>query len=528
MCATVGQVIPAKRPLWPYAVAVLAACVVPFVLWPALLTRISSSDFLPHRYCYLNTPGLVWVNVISDTIIGISYIAISATLAYFVHRTRRDIPFSWMFLAFGMFIIACGGTHLLEMVTVWRPYYWLLADVKIVTALASFATAVALPSLVPKTVDLIAASQLAAERKAQLENANRRMRELERMSVQLAARAASGLAFWDWKYKTGSVTWWGDFSGVFNVTGDLGHVDDVMREIHPDDRDRIRKALADAFAGHHEYDAEFRVTNKTGEVRWLLGRGQPVFDEHGDPEAMVGVNMDITSRKQSDAALQQSEKFAITGRLAATIAHEINNPLNSVTNLLFLINSEPTASPRILELGKAAEQELTRVAHIVQRTLGFHRDSATPASIDVCWVLDNAIGLYEPEIQRKNIQVERFYGSNCIAFGRSGDYRQVFANLVNNAIDALPPGGKLRLRVSTIGDRLRVAVVDNGTGIKPESRARLFEPFFTTKGDRGTGIGLWVSRSIVEQHGGSIRFRSIAAATLHGTAVVVYIPRAQV
>jgi hypothetical protein len=151
---------PVKRVVWRYAVGVVVALLLPFAFWPSLLTKATSSDFLPHRYCYFNNPQLVWVSVVSDTVIALSYIAISATLALLVHRTRRDIPFSWVFLAFGLFIVACGGTHLMEAVTVWVPLYWLSTDVKIVTALASLATAITLPRLVPKTIALLAAHNM--------------------------------------------------------------------------------------------------------------------------------------------------------------------------------------------------------------------------------------------------------------------------------------------------------------------------------------------------------------------------------
>jgi hypothetical protein len=200
---------PARRVLWPYALAVVIASLAPFVFWPSLLTKAASSDFMPHRFCYLNTPGLIWINVISDAVIGLSYVAIAATLAVLLHRTRRDIPFSWVFLAFGLFIVACGGTHLMEVLTVWRPYYWLSGDVKIVTALASFVTAISLPRLVPKTISLLSASKVAVERKAQMEAANIRLTELERMSVQLAHRAAAGVAYWEIEYKTGRRRRWG-------------------------------------------------------------------------------------------------------------------------------------------------------------------------------------------------------------------------------------------------------------------------------------------------------------------------------
>jgi PAS domain S-box-containing protein len=174
--------------VWRYVVGVVVALLLPFAFWPSLITKATSSDFLAHRYCYANDPQLVWTNVVSDCVIALSYLAISATLALLVHRARRDIPFSWVFLAFGLFIVACGCTHLMEAVTVWLPLYWLSADVKIVTAVASLTTAISLPMLVPKTISLIGASKVAAERKLQLEVANT---QLLRLTQDATARLAA-------------------------------------------------------------------------------------------------------------------------------------------------------------------------------------------------------------------------------------------------------------------------------------------------------------------------------------------------
>src|SRR5271169_4228507 len=132
---------PTRQLLYGMAV-LLAIVVVPFLIWPALADRILASNFLPHRYCYLGKPGLVWTHVAADSLIGLSYLTISGTLAYLVQKGRRDIPFQWMFLAFGAFIVACGGTHLMEVITVWNPVYVLSASLKVVTALVSVTTAV--------------------------------------------------------------------------------------------------------------------------------------------------------------------------------------------------------------------------------------------------------------------------------------------------------------------------------------------------------------------------------------------------
>lgn len=516
---------PARRVLWPYAFAVVAASLAPFVFWPSLLTSAMSSDFMPHRFCYLNTPGLIWVNVGADAITGLSYIAIAATLAVLLRRTRQDIPFSWVFIAFGLFIVACGGTHLMEVLTVWKPYYWLSADAKLVTALASFVTAVSLPGLVPKTVSLLAASRVAVERKAQLEAANAHLTELERMSVQVAQRAAAGVAYWEYDYKTRSRRRWGDVVGVYGRgEAELASPEQFLSIIHPDDREKVRHALAHAVQTHTEYDAEFRITMPEGDIRWLVGRGQPHYDKNGGAAAMVGVNMDITSLKLSEAALQQSEKLAVTGRLAATIAHEINNPLEAVHNLVYLITNDATASPSVQRSASLAQEELSRVALIVRNTLSFHREAGTPSRVILSDLLDGVLALYEPHIRKKMLRVEKRYNNELAVLAEPGELRQVFANLVNNAIDALPKGGCLRLRVSMQGEAVGISVADNGMGITPDQCRRLFQPFFTTKGEKGTGLGLWISRAIVEKYNGRISVKSVAGTTLHGTVFTVVLP----
>ena len=516
---------PARRVLWRYVLAVIVASLVPFVFWPSLLTKVTDSDFMPHRFCYMNTPGLIWVNVSADAVIGLSYIAIAVTLAMLLHRTRRDIPFSWVFLAFGLFIVACGGTHLMEVLTVWKPYYWLSADVKIVTALASFVTAVSLPRLVPKTISLLAASKVAAERKAQVEAANIRLIELERMSVQLAHRAAAGVAYWEIEYKTGRRRRWGDVVGVFGRNeSEIATPEQFLSIVHPDDQEKVGIALDQAFRNHSEYEAEYRITTPEGNVHWLLGRGQPYYDDQGNPTSMVGVNMDVTARKLSDAALQQSEKLAVTGRLAATIAHEINNPLSTVTDLVYSIAHETTATPAIQSYANLAQTELTHIAQIVRNTLGFHRESGSPTTVNVADLLDSALALHEPQIRKKKIRLDKCYGNGLTVFVQPGELRQVFANFVNNAIDALPEGGCLRIRTKLEDGNVRVIVMDNGSGIPRDRRAHLFQPFFTTKGEKGTGLGLWVSRSLVEKNGGRVAVRSFTGAKVHGTAISVVLP----
>jgi signal transduction histidine kinase len=159
-------------------IAALALSVAAVVMVPSTLRGILSSRFLPHAYCYLYDKQLIALNAGSDAVIWLSYIAISCTLVYLVRRTRREIPFSWMFLAFGLFIVACGFTHLMEVVVLWRPFYWLAGDVKLITAVASVVTAIALPGLIPQVHSMVTAARLSEHRRGQLERANTELQHL--------------------------------------------------------------------------------------------------------------------------------------------------------------------------------------------------------------------------------------------------------------------------------------------------------------------------------------------------------------
>src|SRR5206468_2821558 len=169
-----------------YTAALLTLITLLLLLWPGLLQNTFVTDgFEPHGYCFLWEPRLVWLFVTSDTLIGLSYVAISLTLTYLVYKAQRDIPFHWVFLAFGAFIIACGGTHFVDVLTLWNPLYWLQSNVKLITAVASVATAFALPPLVPRALDMIRSAKISEERKRKLETANRDLEVLYEKTLEL-------------------------------------------------------------------------------------------------------------------------------------------------------------------------------------------------------------------------------------------------------------------------------------------------------------------------------------------------------
>ena len=247
--------------------------------------------------------------------------------------------------------------------------------------------------------------------------------------------------------------------------------------------------------------------------RRLLATRFPVFDNNGTLQGVGGIYTDITDLKQAEENLRRSEKLAAAGRLAATIAHEINNPLESVVNLIYLSLCDATLSEQTRNYLRLAERELARVTHIAKQTLGFYRNSTQPAEVEVDRVAAEVLELYDRKAQAKSLTVTHECDPGARIYGVPSEIMQVFSNLIANAIDACRHCGRVAVRVrSFIGgdgsNRVRILVADDGVGISRESLKHIYEPFFTTKKDVGTGLGLWVTRQIIEHHGGRISVRT--------------------
>lgn len=237
---------------------------------------------------------------------------------------------------------------------------------------------------------------------------------------------------------------------------------------------------------------------------------------------------DITDRNRMQDAMIASEKLAATGRMAAAIAHEINNPLEAVTNLAYLLSTDATLSGSGKQMAEMLLEEIDRVSHVAKQSLGFFRDSGKPIEFDICTVLDAVVELNRPLLEKKRIELVREYSGACLVFGSASEMRQVFSNLVRNAIEALEPGGRIRLRARAGQNGMqRVLIADNGHGIPRETLLRLFEPFVTTKGTAGNGLGLWVSRGIVKKHRGKMLVRTCVQPPHQGTVFVLDLPAAE-
>ena len=251
----------------------------------------------------------------------------------------------------------------------------------------------------------------------------------------------------------------------------------------------------------------------------------PVRDSSGRIVGASKIARDIGERLRMQEAMIQSEKLAATGRMAAAIAHEINNPLEAVTNLAYLVSIDPSLSEPGRKYVRLLLEEISRVSDVAKQSLGFFRDNKKPVSFDMCELLESVVSLYRPLLETKGIELSRQFTGECMVFGSAAEIRQVFANLIRNAIEAVEKGGRIHLRLRTMPSGMRrILVADNGRGIDPHAKSRLFQPFVTSKGAAGNGLGLWVSHGIVKKHGGRIRVRTRTTPGRSGTVFAIVLP----
>lgn len=254
----------------------------------------------------------------------------------------------------------------------------------------------------------------------------------------------------------------------------------------------------------------------------------PMRNQEGRIIGASKIARDITDRVHMQDAIIESEKLAATGRMAAAIAHEINNPLEAVTNLAYLLSTDPTLSDSGKKYAALLLDEIGRVSHVAKQSLGFFRDTSRPGQFDICDLLNSVIGLNQPTLDRKQITVIRDLAKPSIIYGSVSEIRQVFSNLIRNAIEALDYGGILHLRTRrSRSGALHILVADNGHGIPRAVKQRLFQPFVTSKGASGNGLGLWVSRGIVNRHNGRMLVRTCYRPGRSGTLFAVVLPASE-
>ncbi len=301
----------------------------------------------------------------------------------------------------------------------------------------------------------------------------------------------------------------------------------IPAELHDDEPEILARIIAGQRIVHFE---TARIT-KAGERLNVSLTISPIKDKDGKIIGAAKIVRDVTAHKKLEAALHVSERLASVGRLAATVAHEINNPLEAVTNFIYLARHQPGLPEKVTRYLTAADQELRRVAHIAQQTLGFYRDNSRPATFALAKVVDDVLALYERKFKYKSLKLEKRIEPNLKIYGLEGELKQVLSNLIANASDASREGGRMIIsarlsRHLRSGKGVIISVADTGTGIAPEDKRKLFTPFFTSKQDVGTGLGLWITKDLLEKKGGRIRFRSRDTEP-SGTVMTIFLPLQQ-
>jgi len=271
------------------------------------------------------------------------------------------------------------------------------------------------------------------------------------------------------------------------------------------------------------------LISRNGTESPIEDSGAPIRNQDGEITGVVLVFHDVVEKRKAEKAVRHSERLAVTGRLAATLAHEIHNPLDTVGNLLYLMDLAPDLQAARQHVALAS-QEVARVTQMTRHMLAFQRESSKPVPVNIAEIFDSVVALFIRKIEAAGIQIEKQVRFEQELLGLPSEIRQVFANLFGNAVEAVERNGKIRLHAFASRDwrtgqrGLRVVVADNGPGIPAEVRGKIFEPFFTTKGEAGTGLGLWITSGIIEKNDGTLRLRTVTRAGRTGTCFSVFFP----
>jgi len=383
------------------------------------------------------------------------------------------------------------------------------------------------------------------------DRSRRRFREDDlRLAEDLAARASTAienaqlfreLGMSESRYRslieaTSSLAWSSDPTGKFvepqpawsaycGQTWEESQGYGWANALHPEDQERLvgeilqgaENILPHVFRGRMWHAA-------SNSYRHCMVRAVPMKNQAGVVEEWVGVLADVHDQFLAEEKLRRTEQLATAGRLAATVAHEINNPLESVTNLVYLAQRSQSLDHSARAYLDTASDELQRVAQIVRQTLGFYRESSAPKDADIGEIAAEVLALYRRNFMAKEVRIVSEIEARVIACVVPGEIRQVVANLITNAIDASSPRGEIHVEVKRHEGDVMIRVSDQGTGITQENLSHLFEAFFTTKKDLGTGLGLWVSRGLIEKHNGTLRFETRTGEHDHGTAFTILLP----
>ncbi|MBF0329623.1 MAG: PAS domain-containing protein [Nitrospirae bacterium] len=504
------------------------------------------NEYMAHGFCFLWEKPLVWLHVISDAITGTSYYAITFALLYFVYK-RRDLPFIKIFVLFGLFILACGTTHLFAIYTIYVPEYWLEGIVKGVTAFVSLLSAIIFIPLIPKAIALPSLTKALEEIKGlncklqkQLEEQKQAEENLRSLTQRLKlATDSAKLGVWDWNLTDNTMFWDDRMLELYGLTLETfpGGIEAWQNGLHPEDREKTIKECEAALRGEKEWNTDFRVLHPNGTVKQIKANGLVIRDSEGKPIRMLGINFDITDHRKLEDQLRQSQKMEAVGVLAGGVAHDFNNILQGIIGYGSMIKKktgEALTKDFIDEILALSE----KAANLTRGLLAYSRKQVLivkPADINQV-LLDTEkliVRLIGEDIRVKTKTTK----TPLVCMIDSSQIQQVLINLAVNARDAMKTGGELYLETGSIeigenevkkhsyektGRYAVISTTDTGEGIDKQDLKHIFEPFYTTKEvGKGSGLGLSMAYGIVKQHEGFINVYSEKGI---GTTFKIYLP----
>jgi PAS domain S-box-containing protein len=508
-----------------------------------------SGSYMPHGHCYLWQPGVLWLHVVADALIAASYLAIPAILYYFVKRRRHEIPYWWMPVLFGSFILLCGTTHALGIWTIWNPDYRLDGAVKLVTGLVSAGTAVSLAWLMPQVLLLQTPAQLQRvvdERTGELEALTGRLREAieaqrrteqalrrEERRYRLAAQALRGYLY-EIDLVTGVTTRSAGFETLLGYPQSQFPPRDGWWEsrVHPEDWPRISALWDEAKAGGTDnLSCRYRAMNAAGEYHWLWDHALFVRDASGRLEQIVGNVIDISEQEQARHALTEADRRK--DEFLATLAHELRNPLAPIRYALRLLEPGTPA-----EMAAGARQMINRQLALMARLLDDLLDVSRITRgrlelrtdvLDLRTVVSQAADTARPLLEALRHELRVHLPAQPVPVrGDATRLAQIIGNLLNNAAKYTEPGGHLEVAVELQDEAVRLTVKDDGSGLAPEEMSSIFELFARADSGKrvqaGLGIGLSLSRQLAERHGGQLTVSSAGHGL--GSTFTLSLPRA--
>jgi PAS domain S-box-containing protein len=492
----------------------------------------STNGFMPHGMCYEWNPAMIRIQVASDALITLAYFSIPLTLFYFVRR-RRDLQFRWIFLCFAVFIVACGTTHLLEIVNIWQPAYWLTATVKVITAAASIVTAFLLVRLVPVALALPSPSAM--------EKANTGLRENEER-FRLIVENVQDYAIFILD-PAGKVASWN--RGAERIKGyAAGEI--IGRHFStfypPEDirADKPGRELATANAAGRSEDEGWRL-RKDGTPFWANVIITALHDERGQLRGFAKISRDMTARRRLETDLQEKnlelrDALEAKGRFLANMSHELRTPLNGIIGFAEFLHDEKPGPLNarqkeylgdILSSGQHLLQLINDILDLAKVEAG--RMTLRPSTFLLSKAIDETCAAIRPLFQKKGVELHHRAGSELgEALLDEQKFRQVLFNLLSNAVKFTDAGGRVEIETTDLPEhRFRIDVRDTGIGISPQDLSRLFLEFEqldpgTARSHDGTGLGLALTRRMVELQGGAI---SVASEPGRGSTFTVILPR---